>query len=472
MKSDAAAPRVWGVRELLNYIARQFRFDARLQDLGVRGEVTDLFTASASGHLYFALKEPSGALLRCFARNTTARGFPALQNGMEAIAYGALATFESRSQIQLLVADLQLVGSGALAAVYERIKRKLEAEGLFDPARKRTIPRYPFRVALVSSRDAEGANDFLGIVREAKVIAVRIFPTLVQGGSAPEAIVYALQRAGKSRADVIVLARGGGSDEDRLPFNDEFVARAIAGSPIPVVTAIGHRGDHHVADDVADYEAATPTAAAELLVAHFKAADGVLRAARERTRVVVEGRIQRCGTHLRGLAQSPYLQRFERLTDARAQRCDAALAQVSARHSAVIHRKAQQLRALELRLAPADPRARLAERGGRIVALAQALETSWQNGRAHRDRDLHDARRGLVPAYRATLQQAASRLAVLRARLDGKDPEAILERGYAIVRSEGRIVRDAATLRAGATIDAQLSRGTVRARVEETQRDG
>ena len=124
--------------------------------------------------------------------------------------------------------------------------------------------------------------------------------------------MHALQRAGKSSADVIVLARGGGSrTKTGCTFNDEFVARAIAGSPIPVVTAIGHRGDHHVADDVADYEAATPTAAAELLVAHFKAADGVLRAARERTRVVVEGRIQRCRAHLRGLVQSPYLQRFQ-----------------------------------------------------------------------------------------------------------------------------------------------------------------
>jgi exodeoxyribonuclease VII large subunit len=472
MKSDAAAPRVWGVRELLNYVARQFRFDQKLQDLAVRGEITDVSPAGATGHVYFALKEPSGALLRCFVRNTNARALPKLENGMEAIAYGSLGTYEYRSLLQLSVTELQLVGAGALAAVYERIKRKLEAEGLFDPSRKRPIPRYPFRVALVSSPEAEGANDFLGIVREAKVIAVRVFRTAVQGAMAPEAIARALMTASRSGADVIVLARGGGSDEDRLPFNDELVARTIVTSKVPVVTAIGHRGDHHIADDVADREVATPTAAAELLVAKFKAAEGVLRAARDRTRAVVEARVEQRRGRLRGLAQSPYLQRFERVTDALAQRSDAALARVIARHGAVIARKLQRLRALEVRLAPADPRARLAERRGRLTALALSLRTSWQNARVHRERDLRDALRGLDPAYAALVARTRSRVALLGARLDGKDPEAILQRGYAIVRSEGRVVRDASTLRPGSTIDAKLSRGTVRARVEETSTDG
>jgi len=473
MSPDAApTPRVWGVRELLNYLARQLRFDPKIQELGVRGEVTDLSPASGAGHVYFALKEPSGALLKCFVRNTAARALPKIENGVEAIAFGSLGTYEYRSQFQLFVTGVQLVGAGALAAVYERMKRKLEAQGLFDPSRKRPIPRFPFHIALVSSPDAEGANDFLGIVRRVPAVAVSIHRTVVQGPAAPESIARAIGVASRSGADVIVLARGGGSDEDRLPFNEEIVARAIAAAHVPVITAIGHRGDHHIADDVADREVATPTAAAELLVAEFEGVERRLRAATERMRSVVDGRVERHRSRLRLLAHSPYLQRFDRLTDARAERVDRLLELVTARRSVVVHRKTQQLRALEARLGPVDPRARLAERRGRLAALSASLGTAWANDRTHAERDLRDAVRGLAPALSGRLLRATSRAALLAARLAGKDPEAILQQGYAIVRSDGRIVRDAATLRIGAILEAQLSRGTVRARVEETRSDG
>jgi exodeoxyribonuclease VII large subunit len=470
--AGASQPRVWGVRELLNYITRRIERDEKLADLGVRGEVTNL-SKSVLGHVYFSLKEPSGASLRCFVRSAFARDLPELTNGVEATAYGALGLYPGRGDVQLTVTAVMLVGGGKLAAVYERIKRKLEAEGLFDPARKRTIPRYPFRVALISSPEAEGARDFWSIVAaKAPAIALRLFATQVQGVLAPAGIAEAVARAARSKPDVIAVVRGGGSDDDRLPFNEEIVARAIANAPVAVVTAIGHRADHHIADDVADASFATPTAAAEALVAGFVAYPRFIGDALGRARGLVAQRIGADRERLRRLGASPYLRGFERLGDALAQRVDRLAAAVASRHAATVHRHADRLRTLERRLAANDPSARLAVRRGRLRSATAAMDRAWTVRANRAERDAADAARGLTVSAREALQRLATRAALLEARLSGKDPEAILQQGYAIVRLGDRVLREALQVRSGETIEARLWRGTIRARVEETRADG
>jgi len=470
--NPAPAPKVWGVRELINYVERTLTRDPRMTDLGVRGEVTGL-SHSSSGHVYFDLKEPSGAILKCFVRNGFAADLPALENGIEAIAFGSVSVYADRSQVQLQVTHAQLVGAGRLAAMYERIKRRLEAEGLFDPARKRALPRYPFSVALVSSSEAEGARDFRRLLRDkAPYVRVTLFPTIVQGLTAAESIARMVTFAGRSDAQVVVIARGGGSDEDRIPFNDELVARAIVNSPLPVVTAIGHQGDHHIADDVADREAATPSNAVDILAANFVALPAFLQGARERVRALVQQGITHRREKLRRIVSSPYLQRFGRATDALAQRVDQLHKNLTLHEREVLRRKHAQLYGLERRLLGFDPRARLATRAerlsgleGRLIAAARRhLETLR---RAARDRESR-----VTTIARARLETRGQRLALLAAQLEGKNPDTILQQGYAIVRHEGRVVRDAAQLAAGAAIEAQLARGLLRAKVEETMQDG
>ncbi len=467
-----AGPKIWGVRELVNYLKRAFARDRNLAELGVRGELTD-YVQSGIGHVYFGLKEPSGAVLKCFVRNTYAPDLPLLQNGLEATAFGSLGLYEGRSQYQLIVTSVQLVGAGALAAAYEKMKRKLEAEGLFDGVRKRPIPRYPFRVVLVSSSEGEGARDFVTIVRaKAPQIEVRFVPTVVQGQGAAESIARALAQAARPGVDVVVLARGGGSDEDRLPFNEESVARAIAASRVPVLTAIGHQGDHHIADDVADREAATPTAAAELLVTGFAALPQRLRDSRARMRSCLQNRIDERRARLARAAGSPYLQRFERVTDVLAERIDRLQTGVVGAEREVIRRNDLYVRELERRLGRHDPRAELAARATRVAGLREALGVRIATRLATARRDAADAARTLDGKTAARLQSSAHRLALWSARLKGKNPETILQQGYAIVRHNGRVVSDAGDIALGELVEAQLSRGTLTARVEATAQDG
>jgi exodeoxyribonuclease VII large subunit len=472
VNQPASLQKVWGVRELVNYLARTLVRDQRLQELAVRGELTEL-SRSSIGHVYFGLKEPSGAVLKCFVRSSHAGDLPPLQDGIEATAFGAVGLYPGRSQYQLNVTSVQLVGAGRLAAAYEKIKRKLEAEGLFDGTRKRPIPRYPFRVALVSSPEAEGARDFLTILRtKAPHIAVRFVATPVQGPLAAEALARALAQAGRLDVDAVVLARGGGSDEDRVPFNEEVVARAIAGSRVPVLTAIGHQGDHHVADDVADREAATPTAAAELLIEGFLAWPRLVRDCRGRMRACVQNRIEERRARLARAAGSAYLQRFERVSDVLAERVDRLLTALTLAAREMLRRNDIYTRELDRRLGRFDPRAQLAARRARVRGLREALGLHLTTRLATARRDARDAGRALERSSAGGLEATRHRLALWTARLEGKNPDTILQQGYAVVRRNGRVVSDAADVAPGELVEAQLSRGRLSARVEAAVQDG
>jgi exodeoxyribonuclease VII large subunit len=464
-------PRVWGVRELINYLGRTLSRDDRLQFIGVRGEVAG-FKQPGYGYAYFRLREPSGAVLECFVGSSAVRELPVLDDGKEAIAYGSVGVHRDRSVFQLYVTSVHLVGAGKDAEKYERIKRKLQEEGLFDPARRRPIPRFPFRIALVSALTADGARDFMETVRRAPAVRARLFETIVQGTNAADSIASALGVAARSRPDVVVLARGGGSDEDRLPFNEEVVARAISCSPVPVVTAIGHFGDHHIADDVADHASGTPTAAANMLVAGFLSVEPLLGDLAAKLRSAVSRGLVERRTAVLHLAKSPSLQRFDRVTAALAQRVDGLAGAVQARHRLAVHGRADRVRSLERRLAPFDPGALLAERRTRLRGLAAALEPRWSARCRSLERDARDADGGLQRAIGAYIERSRTRNVVLRARLNGKDPEAILQQGYSIVRIGDRVVRDALSVRVGDLVEAQLSRGTIRARVEQAGIDG
>lgn len=460
------------MRELARYIARKFS-DPQLAAIGVRGEITDAGKQqrNAGGTRYFGLKGP-GVVLPCIAFKEAADALGELEDGLEAIVYGRVGYYEGQNKPQLYVTRVELVGSGSFAAIYERTKRKLEAEGLFDPGRKRPLPRFPFRIVLVSARGADGTNDFVGGLREkCPFIEVRLEPTLVQGPNAPSAIVQALARAGRSGADVIVVARGGGSDEDRIPFNDEQVARAIARSPIPVMTAIGHRGDNHIADEVADVKADVPRDAANRIIAGFEQAHVVLRQAEGRMRATVVRRIDNAHQRVARLAASPFLNRFDRIAGAQQQTLDLLGAELPRARAEIVRRKTEHLAVLERRLQRCAPSARLAARGARLARLTEQLTLHWTAYKKGAERDLVERTRALERAIGERLRENGRRVDRLALQLAGKDPAAVLQLGYAIVRKNGRAVRDASQFAPGDALDAQLARGTVRARVEESKRD-
>ena len=260
-------PKIFTVGQINRYIRNLLENDFILSSLLVKGEISN-FKAHSSGHLYFTLKDASGAL-SCVMFRQDAAGLPfEPENGMQVVVYGHISLYEKTGQYQLYAEFMEPLGIGALQVAFEQLKEKLAEEGLFDGDFKREIPKNPSCIAVITSPTGAAVRDILQIVkRRDPNVKVAIFPTLVQGEQAAADIVRSLKLVNEwGKADVIILGRGGGSMEDLWAFNDERVARAIADSHIPVISAVGHEPDVTISDFVADLRAATPSNAAELAV--------------------------------------------------------------------------------------------------------------------------------------------------------------------------------------------------------------
>ncbi len=258
-------PKIFTVGQINRYIRNLLENDFILSSLLVKGEISN-FKAHSSGHLYFTLKDASGAL-SCVMFRQDAAGLPfEPENGMQVVVYGHISLYEKTGQYQLYAEFMEPLGIGALQVAFEQLKEKLAAEGLFDGDFKREIPKNPSCIAVITSPTGAAVRDILQIVkRRDPNVKVAIFPTLVQGEQAAADIVRSLKLVNEwGKADVIILGRGGGSMEDLWCFNDENVARAIFASEIPVISAVGHETDFTITDFVADMRAPTPSAAAEL----------------------------------------------------------------------------------------------------------------------------------------------------------------------------------------------------------------
>jgi exodeoxyribonuclease VII large subunit len=462
---------VVGVRRLSEYLKLKFERDANLAHVAVRGEVTN-HGVMPRGHVSFELKE-GDVSLAAFVWQSDAMNLPVLRNGLSIVAYGAIRTYPGRSRYQIYVTGVELAGIGDVHAQFEERKKRLTTEGLFAPERKRSLPAYPFSVALVSSRKSDGAIDFVSILRDrAPHVRVVWCETPVQGPAAAPDICRAIDRASRLDVDAIVVTRGGGSFEDLFVFSDEEVVRAIARAKHPVISAIGHTADQQLCDFVADRHFETPSAAAKGLGfdrdALLERLDESLARAERTIELAIERRHGRlASTLLRS-----------KLGDTRL--LFAPLAQrVSDAESAVDGAIARRFRALDIRvrdlgkrLDPFDPTRMLADRGRRLEAARGRLSAATRARFDLSDRRLAEIRARLLPASRTLTGRAAQQVAIARRQLESNDPEAILQRGYAIVTYEDAIVRDPAMLPPGARIAARLARGTVVARVESEGTNG
>ncbi|MCJ7733081.1 MAG: exodeoxyribonuclease VII large subunit, partial [Anaerolineales bacterium] len=256
----------WSVSEVNAYLKGVLEADANLQNLWVAGEISNL-SRPASGHLYFTLKDQSSSLRCVMWKNRAQLITASLQEGTAVEAHGILSVYEQRGEYQLYVDFLRPRGEGALFQEFQRLKTQLEAEGLFDPARKRPIPAWPKRIGIVTSSSGAAYQDMKDTLqRRYPLVKILFSPTSVQGEAAPGEIIAALKILYQQETDLILIGRGGGSIEDLWAFNNEGVARMIAASPVPVISGVGHETDFTISDFVADLRAPTPTAAAELAV--------------------------------------------------------------------------------------------------------------------------------------------------------------------------------------------------------------
>ena len=435
--------RVYTVSELNSAI--RGILDREFQDVWVAGEISGTKLAT-SGHYYFTLKERD-AQVRCVCFRSTLRYLKFKpQDGVAVVARGRIDVFEARGEYQLLVEFLEPQGHGALQFAFEQLKKKLAADGLFDAARKRPLPRFPRRIGIVTSPRGAVISDILQILeRRFPGLHIRLFPALVQGEGSVEEVCRGLEFFGRSRwAELVILARGGGSLEDLWTFNEEAVARAIAASAVPVVSAIGHETDVTIADFVADLRAPTPSAAAELIVS---ARDELLARIEAFSRQLTQATRYRLAMVRRVLDQRGIqraLSVFHRSVGRRVQRVDEQEYRLREHMRTVIEARYRAYRALESRLRYYDPRPRFA-----------------------RDRRrLESARASISQAVRLDLARRASQTEALAAKLSQLSPLRILDRGYAIVTGDsGEILNTSRQAPAGSSIHVRLAEGSLDANV-------
>jgi exodeoxyribonuclease VII large subunit len=308
--------RAYSVGEVMRYLREIFEVDEGLQDLWVRGEVSN-FMRAASGHCYFSLKDEQ-ATLRCVLFRGNAINAPRLSNGMQIFAHGRMSVYEARGEMQLTIDQVEDAGIGVLYQRFLALKDELEAQGLFAAERKRAIPTVPAVIGIVTSRDAAALRDIVRTLRLRWPLArVVLAPTLVQGETAAPSIARAIEWLNRQgEADVIIIARGGGSIEDLWAFNEKVVAHAIAASRIPIVTGIGHETDFTIADFVADHRAATPTAAAAAVTPDITLLRAVVAEASERLQNVTLGTLDTyreiVAQHQHRLSREHPRERYER----------------------------------------------------------------------------------------------------------------------------------------------------------------
>lgn len=406
--------RVWPVGSLIRAIADSL--EARFNPVAVKGELSG-FSRAASGHCYFNLKDEQGQV-RCamFRRAASLLDF-APRDGQMVELRGRLGIYEPRGELQLVVESLKQAGEGNWFEQFTRLKAKLEAEGLFDSARKRSLPLMPRTIGVITSLGAAALHDVLtALQRRAPHVAVVVYPASVQGAQAAGELVQALAKAtSRAEAEVLLLVRGGGAMEDLWAFNDEQLARAIVASPIPIISGVGHETDFTIADFCADLRAPTPTAAAEMAAQPQSVWLRALEMAGDRLQSAVDRHLQTC-----------------------AQRLDWAASRV-ARPSHALAR----------------------ERSG-LVLQAQSLRHAVRMALSHQAGALLDIQKSLPRSLSTCVQSQRQRLDRAQTRLELLDPSLVLQRGYAWLTDEhGHAVTGVNQAKVGQALRATLNDGTL-----------
>ena len=415
--------------------------DASLDECWVVGEISNARLAP-SNHFYFTLKDSRSAISVVMFKSAFNRMRFKAVDGMEVVVRGRVQIFEQRGALQLYAEEIEPRGAGALQVAFEQLKRRLEAEGLFDRARKRAMPYLPRRIGIVTARGGAGLRDMLRILFDRFPSLHVIFrPASVQGDGSAQEIADAIADLNRDgRAEVLIVGRGGGSLEDLWAFNEEIVARAIFRSAIPVVSAVGHEIDYTIADFVADLRAPTPTAAAQMIVPSLDE---------------LKERVASLGASLANAMEHELSARRESVDD---------LAERIRHPGGIVAEARERVAGLEAELADAVS-SRVAERRRSVRELRLRLRSPDAMVREMR---LRTSRLGnsLVHGARSALEAKRRQLGALAGMLDALSPLKVLDRGYAVVinKSNSRAVLDAAAVKFDDELDIRLARGRLSAR--------
>ena len=439
--------RVWTVRALVASV--RTHIEREYSDAWVEGEISN-FRAQNSGHLYFTLKDQNSQISVVMFRSSARLLRFKPTDGMQVVVRGRVTIYEDRGQLQIIAEYVEPKGAGALQIAFEQLKAKLEAEGLFESSRKKAIPALPRSIGIVTSPQAAALRDILHILhRRHHSVSVLIFPAQVQGEMASSEVASGVRYFNRAKnVEVIIVARGGGSAEDLASFNEEGLARVVAASVLPVISAVGHETDFTIVDFVADLRAPTPSAAAEMVI---------------RSRQDIEEQVERLDGRLQKAMRYRLLMGRQQLTE---------LAQHGAfgRMMDLIRRRQQRVDDLVYRMVHAE-RDLLERQRRRYDTLAAAVRHyDLRLVLAGVRRELDGKISSMAAAARNLLLQKRARLDRLTSQMEALSPVAILERGYALVfDASGKLVKDAANVKAGDDIRARVVRGEIEATVKKSR---
>ena len=443
-RAEGPSRRIYTVTELTVRVRDEL--EEKFFEVWVEGELSGVRLWN-TGHLYFTLKDSSSLLKGLMFRSALRYLKFKPVDGLRVVARGKISVYEPKGEYQIVCEHLEPQGLGALQLAFDQLKKRLQAEGLFDAARKRPLPALPRKVGVVTSLDGAAIRDIIKALRRRYRNAhIVIRPTRVQGEGAAAEIAQGLRAIVKvPNVDVVIVGRGGGSMEDLWAFNEEPVARAIAASPIPVISAVGHESDITIADLVADVRAPTPSAAAELVVARKDEFSDRIERLHERLVSCAFARVQRLSRRVHELGGRKALAGYTTRLAMTQRRTDELTRSMTDALRTAFTARARQLQTIERRLDAFDLGRRLARNRASLVAADAKLHQTITS-QTHRSR---------------------ARFGSLAGRLDSLSPLAVLARGYAVCWNDDRTraIRDAADVEKGDTVHVTLSRGAITAKV-------
>ncbi|AMA72520.1 MULTISPECIES: exodeoxyribonuclease VII large subunit [Aneurinibacillus] len=443
---------IFSVKDLTRYIKDTFDFDEVLQNVWVRGELSN-FVHHSRGHMYFTVKDEE-----CRIKGVMFAGYNRYlkfvpKNGTRVLIRGSVSVYERDGQYQLYAKEMQPDGIGSLYMAYEQLKQKLETEGMFDAKHKKPLPLYPTKVGIITSPTGAAVRDIITTIRRRYPVAhVLLYPVEVQGEHAVPSICRAIDEMNKRHdIDVLIVGRGGGSIEELWAFNEEAVARSIFRSQIPIISAVGHETDFTIADFAADVRAATPTAAAELAVPHLQELHRQLETLKERMAVSLRYKVDRFRERLERVRNSYVL----RQPDRRVMQCEQELDRLQERLVRAVRQYGMQKRAewkeMHSRLLSRSP----------VAAAKRArerAESQWQR---------------LQRVMQVLLREQTQRLDRQLARLDALSPLKVMRRGYSLVFKEDgrRLIKSVNEATTGEQVAVRLSDGVLQCKVEDKHKE-
>lgn len=439
------------VQALTRYIKRKFDFDPHLQDVFVKGEISN-YKKHTSGHLYFTLKDNKARILAVMFSSQAKKLRFEPENGMTVLLHGEVTVYEPSGQYQIYVKEMEPEGIGALYLAFEQLKEKLSKEGLFNKDRKKPLPLYPKTVGVVTSPTGAAIRDILTTIKRRYPIAkIIIYPALVQGNAAAASIVSAIETANsRKEADLLIVGRGGGSIEELWAFNEEAVARAIFASEIPVISAVGHETDTTIADFVADLRAPTPTGAAELAVPNID--DLIERILNRKIRLIraIKERTNVESKRLDRLTKSYAFRYPQKLFEQKTEHLDRTVEQANRLLKQKIADTNQKMKYLEQRLKSNHPQGQFDAANNKLGQQVKRMSRSFE------------------AIFKLKEKEFLSQVSTLNVL----SPLKVMERGYSIAYdSEDHIIKSINNVKVGDSIKVTLTDGTLKAKIIEREEE-